>query len=90
MSDKFESELVDLLEKRYSDDPYNHTDMYSRFFESNKVELHSTSIWKEITNLANEVLDYKIKYGERNIVNEFVEEMKLRYKLWPETQRKGT
>lgn len=82
MSDKFESEIVALLEMRYSDDPCNHPNMYSRFFESNKEELPNNSIWNEIRSLASEVLDYKIKYGESNLVNEFIEEMKFYYNLW--------
>ena len=82
MSNKFENELVALLEMRYTDDPYNHTYMYRNFFGSNEEELKKSSIWNEIKNLASEVLAYKVRYGESDIVDEFVEEMKLHYDLW--------
>lgn len=82
MSDKLENELASLLVMRYADDPFNYTSMYSKFFESNKEEFKNSSIWDDIRSIASEELEYKIKNGYENIVNEFLEEMKFYYKLW--------
>ena len=82
MSDKFESELVSLLEMRYSDNPYNHPNMYSNFFESNKEELKNSSIWDEIRNIASDVLAYKVNYGMYHLVDDFFEELHFHYDLW--------
>ena len=82
MSDKLENELASLLEMRYSDDPYNHQNLFRNFFESNKAELKNPSIWHEIRNLATIELTYKTKYGEDNLVNMFLKDIQLSYELW--------
>ncbi len=82
MSEKFENELVSLLEMRFSDDPCNHQKMYSNFFASNKKELMDPLIWQEIRTIASEELEYKAKFGLPNLVDNFLDELHLSYTIW--------
>ena len=82
MSDKFERDLISLLDMCYSDDPFTHPNMFSTFFDANNEELKKVSILEEIKRVASEVLDYKVRCGAPHLVDDFINELQLSYAIW--------